>query len=75
MPASLGIRGVDQRLGLLAVVLVAGRRVRRRVASDRRDAGQPGRDGRLRERHGGHVPAPEFFGPENTGRIMQRAAA
>jgi hypothetical protein len=21
------------------------------------------------------LPAPEFFGPENTGRIMQRAAA
>jgi hypothetical protein len=21
------------------------------------------------------LPAPEFFGPENTGRIMERAAA
>ena len=28
----------------------------RPAGADRRDAGQPGRDGRLRERHGGHAP-------------------
>lgn len=45
----------------------------RDAAAHGREARQPGSHGRLRQRHGGH-PAPEFFGPENAGRIMAQAA-
>jgi hypothetical protein len=34
---------------------------------------QPQRDGRLRERHGGTLPAPGFFAPDNVARTMGEA--
>ena len=40
----------------------------RPAGADRRDAGQPGRDGRLRERHGGHASrSPSSSGPRTRG--------